>query len=59
MGYLIALAFLGNLAFGVSQNLLLIGGGLEDDNAAVYEKVVELAVSCRIQSELRCGEKCF
>ena len=39
------LTLLGFLGFVKTQNLLLIGGALDDNNAAVYEKIVDLAVS--------------
>ena len=39
------LTLLGFLDLVKTQNLLLIGGALEDNNAAIYEKVVDLAVS--------------
>ena len=42
---LFVLALLGYLGFVKTQNLLLIGGALEDNNAAIYEKIVDLAVS--------------
>ncbi len=30
------------------QNLVLIGGGLDEDNADVFEKIVELAVCMKV-----------
>ena len=42
---LFVLTLLGYLSFVKTQNLLLIGGALEDNNAAIYEKIVDLAVS--------------
>ena len=42
---LFVLTLLGYLSFVKTQNLLLIGGALQDNNAAIYEKIVDLAVS--------------
>ena len=42
---LFVLTLLGFLGFVKTQNLLLIGGALEDNNAAIYKKIVDLAVS--------------
>jgi hypothetical protein len=35
-----------------SQSLVLVGGALADDNAAIWNKVVELAVSNQILNEI-------
>ena len=53
---LFVLTLLGFLGFVKTQNLLLIGGALEDDNAAIYEKVVDLAVSA-VYGEHLCRKK--
>lgn len=41
----------------VSADLVLVGGGLADDNSDVYGKFVELAVSCGVpRGQVKKGE---
>lgn len=46
MRLLAGLLLVGVCLARVSADLVLVGGGLADDNSDVYGKFVELAVSC-------------
>lgn len=44
MGFLVLILLTIAIDFAAPQSLVLIGGNLNDGNAAIWDKVVELAV---------------